>query len=85
MRLKQLSIRPPQAALLLWLGLVMGSLWLSGLGREPVINWAGLPLVGQFWLAMLHPQLGVEFLQVMAAATVTTLAFAVCGTALSLA
>ncbi len=63
----------------------MGSLWLSGLGREPVINWAGLPLVGQFWLAMLHPQLGVEFLQVMAAATVTTLAFAVCGTALSLA
>ncbi len=62
----------------------MGSLWLSGLGREPVINWAGLPLVGQFWLAMLHPQLGSEFLQVMAEATVTTLAFAVCGTALSL-
>ncbi len=62
----------------------MGSLWLSGLGREPVINWAGLPLVGQFWGAMLHPQLGGEFLRVMAAATVTTLAFAVCGTALSL-
>ncbi len=62
----------------------MGALWLSGVGREPVINWAGLPLVGQFWLAMLHPQLGREFLQVMADAAVTTLAFAVCGTALSL-
>ncbi len=84
MRLKLISIRPNQAALLLWLALVMGSLWLSGLGRVSVINWAGLPLVGQFWVAMLHPQLESAFLRVMAEATVTTLAFAVCGTALSL-
>lgn len=71
-------------ALTLWLALVVWSLWLSGLGRQPVMNWAGLSLVGQFWAAMFHPQLDGEFVRVIGDATVTTLAFAVCGTALSL-
>ena len=69
---------------MLWLALIVWSLWRCGLGRQPVINWAGLPLIGQFWLAMFHPQLDGDFVRVIGDATVTTLAFAVCGTALSL-
>ena len=71
-------------AVCLWTGLVLWALWLSGAGREPTVNWAGWPLMAQFWAAMFHPALDDEFLQVIASATVTTLAFAVCGTALSL-
>ncbi|MGB7086072.1 MAG: ABC transporter permease subunit [Phormidesmis sp.] len=70
--------------LLLWLALTAWSLWLSGIGRRPVVNWAGFALVGQFWSAALHPALDSEFGRVIGEATVTTLAFAVCGTALSL-
>ena len=40
--------------------------------------------MAQFWAAMFHPAIDSEFLQVVASATVTTFAFAVCGTALSL-
>ncbi|KPQ35920.1 MAG: phosphonate transport system permease protein [Phormidesmis priestleyi Ana] len=68
----------------LWIALVIWALWLSGLGRSPLINWAGLPLMGQFWAAMLRPDLTPEFVGMMARAAVTTLAFAVCGTVLSL-
>jgi phosphonate transport system permease protein len=76
--------RPARAALLLWIVLVIWSLWLSGIARNPVLNWAGLPLLGQFWLAMFSPALDGEFLRIIGEATVITLAFAVCGTALSL-
>ncbi|MGB3767023.1 MAG: ABC transporter permease subunit [Phormidesmis sp.] len=74
-----------QWAALIWLGLVAWALWLSGWGRSPIVNWGGLPEVGRFWLAMFHPTLTVEFLQVMLSAAGVTLAFAVCGTACSLA
>ncbi len=40
--------------------------------------------MGQFWVAMFHPALDSAFVQVIAQAAITTLAFAVCGTALSL-
>ncbi len=40
--------------------------------------------MAQFWAAMFHPAIDGEFLRVIGSATVTTLAFAVCGTALSL-
>ena len=70
--------------MLLWIGLVVWSLWLAGFGRSPIINWAGLPLLGQFWAAMFRPALDGDFIRVIGDATVTTLAFAVCGTALSL-
>ncbi len=73
-----------QWATLIWLALVVWALWLSGLGRSPIVNWNGLPEVGRFWLAMFHPTLTVEFLGVMLAAAGVTLAFAVCGTACSL-
>ncbi len=78
------SISRSQGGLLLWIGLVAWSLWLAGLGRSQIINWAGLPLLGQFWAAMFHPALDAEFVRIIGDATLTTLAFAVCGTALSL-
>ncbi len=82
--LPERSISRSQGGLLLWVGLVSWSLWLAGLGRSPIINWAGLPLLGQFWAAMFQPALDGEFVRVIGSATLTTLAFAVCGTALSL-
>ncbi len=83
------SIRSPQPnrrwlVAGLWLGLIVWALWLAGVGKAPIVNWAGLPLIGQFWLAMFHPAVDGEFLRVIGSAAVTTLAFAVCGTALSL-
>lgn len=63
---------------------MLWSLWLTGVGKEPIVNWAGLPLVGQFWLAMFHPAVDGDFIRIIGSAAVTTLAFAVCGTALSL-
>ena len=72
-------------AALLWIALVVWALWLSGLGRSPVMNWGGLSEVGRFWLAMFRPTLGADFLRVMIEAAGVTLAFAVCGTACSLA
>lgn len=71
-------------ALLVWTGLVLWALWLSGVGRSPIVNWSGFPLIGQFTTAMFHPALDGDFVRVIAQATITTLAFAVCGTALSL-
>ena len=71
-------------ALLIWSVLLAGSLWLSGIGRNPLINWGGLPETGRFWLASFHPALSLDFLQVMLSAAGVTLAFAVCGTACSL-
>lgn len=79
-----IKITSGQIALFIWIALVLWSLWLAGVGRHPVINWAGFGLMGQFWLAMFHPALDGEFVQVIGGATLTTLAFAVCGTALSL-
>ncbi|MEO0518445.1 MAG: ABC transporter permease subunit [Cyanobacteria bacterium P01_A01_bin.116] len=73
-----------RGAFLTWLLLVLWSLWMSGLGRNPVMNWAGFGLVGQFWAAMFSPALDGEFVGVIGQAAVTTLAFAVCSTALSL-
>ncbi len=88
---QNLSLTPPGernyrkgGAIALWTGLVLWSLWMSGLGRSPLINRGGFGLMGQFWLAMFHPAHDAEFLQIIAQAALTTLAFAVCGTALSL-
>ena len=79
-----ISITRSQIALTLWTGLVLWSLWVSGIGREPIINWNGLPQIGQFIVAAFQPALEADFVQIIAAATLTTFAFALCGTALSL-
>ncbi|MBE9079547.1 hypothetical protein IQ241_19975, partial [Romeria aff. gracilis LEGE 07310] len=66
-----------------WVGALLGSLWLAGVGREAIFNWGGLPLLGQFLRASLTPALDAAFLGVIGQATLTTLAYAVCGTFLS--
>ncbi|MEO0647482.1 MAG: ABC transporter permease subunit, partial [Cyanobacteria bacterium J06650_10] len=77
--------KPTQTLMLLgWFSLLVGSIYLSGLGQNPIVNWNGLPLMGQFLQAMVHPSLDATFVEIIVAATFTTLAFAICGTTLSL-
>lgn len=71
-------------ALWMWLLLLGWATWLASAGLESIINWNGLSLFAQFWAAMFRPDLSGEFVVVILQATITTLAFAVCGTALSL-
>ena len=78
------SNRKPLAGMV-WIGLLLWALWQSGLGQVPLINWGGFGLVGQFWTAMLSPAHDSAFLTLIARSALTTLAFAVCGTAMSLA
>lgn len=71
----------------LWLvALVAGvawSLWSAGVGRRELVNPGGWTLLSRFWRAAVHPELSGEFLGATWSATLTTVAFAVLGTALS--
>lgn len=73
----------------LWLLLVVIAISLSllptGMFQQEVVNWGGLPQLEQFIRATAHPDCNPEFLLVTLRATATTLAYAVCGTALSVA
>ncbi len=64
-----------------WLILLTWALWISG---APELNWRGQASIYQFLSASSHPELAAPFLAVVVEATLTTFAFAVCGTALSL-
>ncbi|MCB0992936.1 MAG: ABC transporter permease subunit [Acidimicrobiales bacterium] len=55
----------------------------AGVGSE-VLNGGGWPSFWRFWRAVISPELSVEFLRLTADAALTTLGFAVLGTALSL-
>lgn len=55
----------------------------AGVGRRDVVNAGGWTLVRRFADAALHPELSGEFLRVTWDATLTTLAYAVLGTALA--
>ena len=59
------------------------SMWSAGIGRRALVNPGGWPLMRKFWAAAVHPELSSEFLRVTGRSTLTTLAFAVLGTALS--
>ncbi|MBD3881007.1 ABC transporter permease subunit [Phormidium tenue FACHB-886] len=61
------------------------SLAAAGLFQRELFNPNGLPLLGRFWAASLQPDLSPEFLRLVLSAALTTLAYAVCGTALSVA
>lgn len=61
------------------------SLWSAGVGRRPLVNPGGWTLVGRFWSAALTPELSPGFLGTTVRATLTTVAFAVLGTALAVA
>lgn len=71
------------AGLVIW-GAIAGALYSTGLGRQPVINPGGLTQALQFITASLHPNLSPPFLAIIAHATGVTLAYALCGTFLSL-
>jgi len=56
----------------------------SVVGGRPVVRASGLGAVGEFFAAALRPEVAPEFLALTARAALTTLGFAVLGTALSL-
>ena len=61
------------------------SLAAAGLFQKELFNPDGLELLGRFWAASLQPDLTPAFVQIVLNATLTTLAYAVCGTVLSIA
>ena len=61
------------------------SLWSAGAGREELVNPGGWTLLRRFWAAAPSPELSAAFLGVTWRASLTTIAFAVLGTALSVA
>jgi phosphonate transport system permease protein len=63
---------------------VVWSLHDSGLFERDLVNEGGWTLVLRFLVAATRPYLALEFLQLTLDATLKTLAYAVCGTALSL-
>src|SRR5262245_44807112 len=56
----------------------------AGVGRRDLVKSQGLQQVMAFFAAALHPRLDSEFLALTGRATLTTLAYAVLGTVLSL-
>lgn len=85
---RQLSRPSPINQKSLWviifLGLVIWALLQAGLFREEIINPGGWPLAFEFIEASLKPNFTPQFLGLALNATITTLAFAVCGSSLSL-
>lgn len=64
---------------------LLAALRQTGIFRQQAwFNAGGLPLLGRFLGAALQPDLSPEILQLTIAATLTTLAYAICGTVLSL-
>lgn len=61
------------------------SVWSAGVGREELVNPGGWTLLARFWAAAVDPELSAGFLAVTWRASLTTIAFAVLGTALSVA
>jgi phosphonate transport system permease protein len=74
-----------RAWLVVALAAVGWSLWTAGVGRNELVNPGGWTLLRSFWGAALDPELSAEFLGVTWRATLTTIAFAVLGTALAVA
>ncbi|NET34807.1 MAG: ABC transporter permease subunit [Cyanothece sp. SIO1E1] len=66
------------------MGAIALSLYASGLFGADRFNPGGLSLLGRFLQASIQPDLSPDFLRLTLAATLTTLAYAVCGTFLSL-
>ncbi len=75
--------RTPQIWAILALGAIVLSLYPTGIFRQEIFNFGGLPQFWQFFRASIQPDFSPEFLQLTWNAALTTLAFAVCGTFLS--
>ncbi len=69
---------------LLFVAALIGSFYSAGLFQGNLINEGGWTLVLRFLIAAIHPDLSPELLKLTLEATLKTLAFAVCGTTLSL-
>ena len=69
---------------LLFLTAVIWALARAGFFERDLINQGGWTLAARFVRAGLHPDLSPYFLRLTLDATITTLAFAVCGTCLAL-
>ncbi|HEY9609420.1 PhnE/PtxC family ABC transporter permease, partial [Allocoleopsis sp.] len=67
---------------LLFVASVLWSLHSAGIFKENLINTGGWTLVWRFLVAALHPDFSPDVLKLTLDATLKTLAFAVCGTAL---
>jgi len=72
-----------------WWGLffLLAIIWAlaqAGIFQQEVVNTGGWPMVARFLNAIRHPELSPDFLLLTVQATLTTLAFAVSGTFLSL-
>ncbi|MBA3471357.1 MAG: ABC transporter permease subunit [Herpetosiphonaceae bacterium] len=72
-----------------WYGLLFGGLLIwalltAGIGVDDLINERGWPLTARFLRASLHPDLSAPFLLLALESTLTTLAYAVCGSVVSL-
>lgn len=70
---------------LAWLLGLTAALVGTGVGHGETVNVDGLPQLGRFFEAALHPRLDSAFLDLTLEATLTTLSYAVLGSALSLA
>ena len=89
---RQLSTIPKHPSLLnsrnlwglLFVAALIGSFHSAGLFQGKLINEGGWTLVLRFLVAAIHPDLTSEILKLTLDATLKTLAFAVCGTSLSL-
>jgi phosphonate transport system permease protein len=69
---------------LISLGAIAFSLLAAGIFQRDLVNLDGLPLLLQFFSASLHPDLSQDMLRLTWESSLITLAYAVCGTALSL-
>lgn len=69
---------------LIFFGAITLSVYQAGLFNQELFNPGGLPTVWKFLRASVKPELSAEFLHLTLDATLTTLAYAVCGTFLSI-
>jgi phosphonate transport system permease protein len=69
---------------LISLGAIAFSLLAAGIFQRDLVNSDGLPLLLRFFSASLHPDLSQDLLQLTWESSLITLAYAVCGTVLSL-
>ncbi len=77
-------ITPPLKWGLIGLVAIVFSLLQAGLFQQDLLNLNGAPLLWKFIVASVHPDFSSELLQTTFNATLTTLAYAVCGTFFSL-
>ncbi|WP_218079878.1 PhnE/PtxC family ABC transporter permease [Anthocerotibacter panamensis] len=80
---KTFALAPPVRWGLVLLAVVALSLFQAGIFQQEWVNPGGWALFLRFWQASLRPDLSTDLCQLTLGAALTTLAYAVCGTSLS--